>query len=255
MKKIALIMVLILFICSGASAQGFFKKIGKEAKDKTANRSEKTVNNVVDRAFNAIDGLLGGKRKDKDKDKKNKKAQGEDEEYDEEEEEGGDEENPGAAKKSFAGTAGGASAVWDCTNPECLHKGNTGKFCSECGSKRPVGMASSLSTYGAYTTKKIVFMPGSAELKFESFNEIQKIAEYMKSDPKARLIVQVLYINTTPDSKEDALSEDRAENIVKALVEMGCDEFSLKAVDKDYAGLPAKDRNGLKGLYTVFIKK
>ena len=253
MKKISLIIVLILFICSGASAQGFFKKVGKEAKDKTADRSEKTVNNVVDKAFNAIDNLLGGGKK-KDKDKKGKKAKGEDEEDDEgyDENDEGDEANPKAPKKSFSG---GASSVWDCTNPECLHKGNTGKFCSECGSKRPVGLASSLSTYGTYTTKKIVFMPGSAELKFESFNEIQKIAEYMKSDPKARLIVQVLYINTTQDSKEDALSEDRAENIVKALAEMGCDEFSLKAVDKHYAGLPAKDRNGLKGLYTVFIKK
>ena len=77
----------------------------------------------------------------------------------------------------------------------------------------------------------------------------------MKSDPQARLIVQVVYVNTPPNSKEDALSEDRAKNIVKALIELGCDEFSLKAVDKDYAGLSAKDKSGLKGLYSVFIKK
>lgn len=253
MKKIALIITLFLFICSGASAQGFFKKVGKEAKDKTSDRAESTIDKAVDKAFGAIDDLFGLKKKDKDNDKKGKKAQKgkknltEDEDIDDEEddEEGDDEAAP--SKK--------VSAAWDCANPECLHKGNTGKFCSECGAKRPVGMESSLSMYGLYTTKKIAFIPGSAELKFESFNEIQKIAEYMKKDPKARLIVQVLYFNVTPDRSEEALSEDRAENIVKALVELGCDEFSLKAEDKDYGGVPAKDRNGLKGMYVVFTKK
>lgn len=238
MKKFALILVMILFVCSGAFGQGFLKKIGKNAKDKTTDRSESTVDKAVNKAFDALDGILDGKKKDK------KAKDGDDDEEDED-------ENPGAGKKSFAGE----SALWDCTNPECGHKGNTGKFCSECGAKRPAGLASSLSMFGKYTTSKIVFMPGSAELKFESFSEIQKIAEYMKSDPQARLIVQVVYVNTTPNSKEDALSEDRAENIVKALIELGCDEFSLKAVDKDYAGLSAKDKSGLKGLYSVFIKK
>lgn len=256
MKKVVLIFVLILFICSGASAQGFFKKVGKEAKDKTADRSEKTVNNVVDKAFNAIDNLLGGKKKDKDK--KGKKAKGEDEEDDEgyDENDEGDEANPKAPKKSFSGGAGSASGVWDCTNPECLHKGNTGKFCSECGAKRTVGLESSLSMYKRYTTKKISFIEGSAELKFESFNEIQKIAEYMKNNPSARLIVQVLYFNTSAKPADLALAEDRAENIVKALVDQGCDEFSLKAEDNNYEnGMTPQDKNGLKGMYVVFTRK
>ncbi len=38
---------------------------------------------------------------------------------------------------------------------------------------------------------------------------------------------------------------------------MGCDEFNLKAVDQDY-GKDAEGRPsfaGLKGLYTIFIRK
>ena len=235
MKKFALLIVMFLLTVAVADAQGFFKKVGKEAKDKTADRTESTVDKAVDKAFDALDNLLTGK-KDK-KGKKGKKANN----LDEDDEDG--EERPDAG-------------TWDCTNPECLHKGNTGKFCAECGSKRTVGFDAALNLYGVYASKKIAFLPGSAELKFQSFNEIQKIAEYIKNTPGTRLIVQVLYYNTAVDPKEAALAEDRAENIVKALVELGCDEFSLKAEDPDYGpGVPEKDRANLKGLYVVFTKK
>ena len=120
MKKFTLILVMILFVCSGAFGQGFLKKIGKNAKDKTTDRSESTVDKAVDKAFDALDSILDGKKKDK------KAKDGDDDEEDED-------ENPGAGKKSFAGE----SALWDCTNPECGHKGNTGKFCAECGSPKP----------------------------------------------------------------------------------------------------------------------
>ncbi len=239
MKKFALLIVMFLLTVAVADAQGFFKKVGKEAKDKTADRTESTVDKAVDKAFDALDNLLTGK-KDK-KGKKGKKANNLDEDDEDEEEDG--EERPDAG-------------TWDCTNPECLHKGNTGKFCAECGSKRTVEFDAALNLYGVYASKKIAFLPGSAELKFQSFNEIQKIAEYIKNTSGTRLIVQVLYYNTAVDPKEAALAEDRAENIVKALVELGCDEFSLKAEDPDYGpGVPEKDRANLKGLYVVFTKK
>jgi len=237
MKKIVLLIALMLLVCAGAQAQGYFKKLGKSVKDKTQetveDRTGETVDNAIGKAFDAIDGLLTGKKK--------KKAKDEDEE-DGDEEEDGEEAVP---------------STWNCTNPECGHKGNTGKFCEECGTKRPVSMDSALAS-GKYATKKISFQPGSAELKFESVAELQKIAAFMKNDPTARFIVQVRYFNaeSTPDNN---ISEDRAESVVKALADMGCDEFNLKAVDSDYAfeeNADSKPANkSLKGLYVVFTRK
>ena len=114
MKKFALLIAMILFIASGASAQGFLKKIGKAVKDKTTQKTEETVDNAVDKAFDAVGDLLGGKKKDKDK-----KSKDED-----------DDDDDNAAPKGKPGT-------WTCPNPECGHKGNTGKFCDQCGTKRP----------------------------------------------------------------------------------------------------------------------
>lgn len=42
MKKFALLIVMFLLTVAVADAQGFFKKVGKEAKDKTADRTEST---------------------------------------------------------------------------------------------------------------------------------------------------------------------------------------------------------------------
>ena len=68
MKKFALIIAMLLFVASGADAQGFLKKIGKAVKDKTQNKTEETVDKTVDKVFDGIDGILDGKKK-KDKDK------------------------------------------------------------------------------------------------------------------------------------------------------------------------------------------
>ena len=112
MKRFALIIAVLLFAFSSADAQGFLKKIGKAVKDKTQTKTEETVDKTVDKVFDGIDGLLGGKKKDKDKNKDN----------DEDDEDEVDADAP---------------ATWTCPNPECGHKGNTGKFCDECGTKRP----------------------------------------------------------------------------------------------------------------------
>lgn len=233
MKKVALLIAFFLFFCTCAGAQGFLKKLGKTFKDRTTesveDRAEETVDNAVGKAFDAVNNLLSGK-------KKNKKGEDDQDEDDEE-----DSAEP---------------AVWNCPNPECGHTGNTGKFCSECGAKRPASLEASLAS-GWYASKKVSFHQGSAELKFDSVGELQKIAGVMQKDPSMRLIIQVLYINQEASDEEKALSEDRAENVAKALIGMGCDEFNLKAVDQDY-GKDAEGRPsfaGLKGLYTIFIRK
>ena len=112
MKKFALIIAMILFVASGASAQGFLKKIGKAVKDKTEDKTEETVDKAVDKVFDGIGGLLGGKKKDK--------KSNDDE----------DEDNAPSDGQAKPGT-------WTCPNPECGHTGNTGKFCDDCGTKRP----------------------------------------------------------------------------------------------------------------------
>ena len=112
MKKFALIIAMILFVASGVSAQGFLKKIGKAVKDKTEDKTEETVDKAVDKVFDGIGGLLGGKKKDK--------KSNDDE----------DEDNAPSDGQAKPGT-------WTCPNPECGHTGNTGKFCDDCGTKRP----------------------------------------------------------------------------------------------------------------------
>lgn len=242
MKKLILFIAMFLFVCAGACAQGFLKKIGKNVKDKTTDsveeKADQTVDIATDKVFDAVNNLLLGK--------KNKKKKGEEEDEDDDET---DEEGNSKPK---------VSAAWTCPNPECGHTGNTGKFCEECGTKRPMGMSSAFEADGRYITDKIMFNPGSSELKFESVKELQKIAGFMNSDSKIRLIVQVFSINPAGDNSEDAISDDRAEAVVKALIGMGCDEFNLRAADKnygkdseDYKPLPAN----LKGTYVVFTKK
>ena len=117
MKRLALIIAVLLFaiaLPTNADAQGFLKKIGKAVKEKTTDRAKESVDNAVDNAFDAVDDVLTGKNKKKDK-KKSKDSDEDDED---------DAEAP-------------ASATWTCPNPDCGHKGNTGKFCDECGTKRP----------------------------------------------------------------------------------------------------------------------
>lgn len=114
MKRIVLIIAMLMFVAAGADAQGFLKKIGKAVKDKTQDKTEETVDKAVDKVFDGIGGLLGGKKnKDKDSD-----------------DEDNDDVDAPSAGKAKPGT-------WTCPNPECGHTGNTGKFCDDCGTKRP----------------------------------------------------------------------------------------------------------------------
>jgi outer membrane protein OmpA-like peptidoglycan-associated protein len=85
---------------------------------------------------------------------------------------------------------------------------------------------------GKFVTNNILFDTGKATLKQESMAEIQKVADYMKKNPKARFEVQGHTDNQGSDKVNDPLSQQRAEAIVAALVKMGYDEFNLKAVGK-----------------------
>ena len=85
---------------------------------------------------------------------------------------------------------------------------------------------------GKFVTNNILFETGKATLKSESMAEIQKVADYMKKNPRARFEVQGHTDNQGSDKVNDPLSQQRAEAVVKALADLGVDDFNLKAVGK-----------------------
>ena len=90
----------------------------------------------------------------------------------------------------------------------------------------------SIQETGKFVTNNILFETGKATLKPESMEEIQKVADYMKKNPTARFEVQGHTDNQGSDKINDPLSQQRAEAVVKALADMGVDDFNLKAVGK-----------------------
>ena len=89
-----------------------------------------------------------------------------------------------------------------------------------------------ISETGKFVTNNILFETGKATLKSESMAEIQKVADYMKKNPRARFEVQGHTDNQGSDNVNDPLSQQRAEAVVKALANLGVDDFNLKAVGK-----------------------
>ena len=85
---------------------------------------------------------------------------------------------------------------------------------------------------GKFVTNNILFETGKATLKLESMEEIQKVADYMKKNPRVRFEVQGHTDNQGSDAINDPLSQQRAEAVVKALASLGVDDFNLKAVGK-----------------------
>ena len=85
---------------------------------------------------------------------------------------------------------------------------------------------------GKFVTNNILFETGKATLKPESMEEIKKVADYMKKNPSVRFEVQGHTDNQGSDKINDPLSQQRAEAVVKALAQLGCDEFNLRAVGK-----------------------
>jgi len=99
---------------------------------------------------------------------------------------------------------------------------------------------------GKFVTNNILFDTGKATLKPESMNEIQKVADYMKKNPTARFEVQGHTDNQGSDKINDPLSQQRAEAIVKALENLGCDPFNLRAVGKG-SHVPVADNSTAAG--------
>ena len=111
---------------------------------------------------------------------------------------------------------------------------------------------------GKFVTNNILFETGKATLKPESMTEIEKVAAYMKKNPRARFEVQGHTDNQGSDKINDPLSQQRAEAVVKALASLGVDDFNLKAVGKG-SHVPVADNKTeagrAKNRRVEFIKK
>lgn len=109
MKKYFIIAFALLLAGNAANAQSFLEKLGQKALDKAVSRTESAADRAVDKAFDAVEGLFS---------KKDKKEAGQ--------------EAPADNQQTQSAPAAGG---WTC--PECGKTGNTGKFCADCGAKKP----------------------------------------------------------------------------------------------------------------------
>ncbi|MBO5596747.1 MAG: OmpA family protein [Bacteroidales bacterium] len=148
MKRIALLLTAIALTCASANAQSLLERLGQRAK----NAAENNVGNKVEQGVNdLLNGKLG-KKKDK-KDQKQETAQP-------------------------AQTALPQDGTWTCPNPECGHAGNTGKFCEECGTKKPEGAAPVSAKQGAQISWNNYDFVSGDEIIFEDTMEGEQMGEF-----------------------------------------------------------------------------
>ena len=111
---------------------------------------------------------------------------------------------------------------------------------------------------GKFVTNNILFETGKATLKPESMAEIQKVADFMKKNPSVRFEVQGHTDNQGSDAINDPLSQQRAEAVVKALEQLGCDPFNMRAVGKgshEPVASNSTDEGRAKNRRVEFIKR
>ena len=159
MKKLMLSVAVLAMVCGTADAQSFLKKLGEKAKE----AAEQNIGSKVEQGVNDIlDGKIG-KKKDKKADAKK-------------------------VEEAVSSEEAPSTAAWTCE--ECGKTGNTGKFCDDCGAKKPgtSGQAGSdvkpgpdrasqpkKQTATAYA--KSDFVPGD-ELIFEDTFENEQLGEF-----------------------------------------------------------------------------
>ena len=151
MKKFALFITCIALACASANAQSLLERLGQRAK----NAAEQNIGNKVEKGVNDI--LNGKGKKEKTKDTKNQ-------------------QEPPAQQ-----TATPQNGTWTCPNPECGHAGNTGNFCTECGTRKPeggsAGQTASQSGKASISWNAYDFVAGD-EIIFEDTVEGEQVGEF-----------------------------------------------------------------------------
>ena len=125
-------------------------------------------------------------------------------------------------------------------------------------SKGAVPLYDRLINDGKIVSYNITFETGKADLKEESIIELQRIATLMEQYPDLAFEVVGHTDNTGSDKVNDPLSQQRAETIVAALVELGVEPERLTAVGKG-SREPVASNNSAEGRAknrrVEFIKK
>lgn len=115
-----------------------------------------------------------------------------------------------------------------------------------------------LTSDGKIISYAITFETGKADLKPESVIEINRIAKLMQDNPDISFEVQGHCDNTGSDKINDALSQQRAEAIVAALIKQGIAKNRLTAVGKgshEPIADNSTDEGRAKNRRVVFVKK
>lgn len=167
MKRLVLFVSALMLAGSVANAQNILERLGQKAKETVEKNLENKVEEKIDDAFNS-DQNNQEENNVTEQDAKGKTAAGwtcPD---------CGKEGNSGKFCSDCGAKKPGNATSWTC--PDCGKDGNTGKFCSDCGAKKPGSeTAAKKQTTMAYA--KSDFVPGD-EIFFDDPVENEKIGEY-----------------------------------------------------------------------------
>ena len=185
MKKIVLLITALLLVCGGAYAQS---NVLNRLKNRAKNAVENNIGNKVERGVNDV--LNGTTTRNRNNRQQQQNQQQGQQSWEQEESmhqhqddgtwtcpECGHEGNTGkfcaecGAKKPEVSADDG---LWTC--PECGHEGNTGKFCEECGAKKPDG-GPQMAKKASLNWNSYDFVSGD-EIIFEDNQENEQIGEF-----------------------------------------------------------------------------
>ena len=235
MKKIVLLITALLLVCGGAYAQS---NVLNRLKNRAKNAAENNIGNKVERGVNnALDGKLGNKNRN-NRQQNQQQEQGEEEMMHQHQDDGtwtcpecGHEGNTGkfcaecGAKKPEV-----TDGTWTC--PECGHEGNTGKFCAECGAKKPDGTPKTVSE-----TVKSDFVRGSVVLFQDDFKN-EQVGEFpskwdIQGDGSAETAVinGQKYLHFTTDYNFVEPLMENMKSYLPDVFTLEWDEFCSKAGD------------------------
>ena len=194
--------------CASANAQSMLERLGQRAKEAVENKIGEKVENAVN---NGIDKVTA------------KKQQGNDQSA----------ENAQPAEEPQQQTAPVQAAPKYVEFEISPNEKNRYNGISNVRiANGAVPLYDRLATDGKIITYAITFETGKADIKPESYVEINRIAKLMQENPNLSFEVQGHCDASGSDKVNDPLSQKRAEAIVAAIVEQGIAQARLTAVGK-----------------------
>lgn len=197
MKKLLTLALMLLIGLTAGNAQGFLNRLQNAAKNAAENAAERAVERNVDKKVSdGVDEVFeGGSKKDK-KNKKNRKEESDEEEVSE-----------SNANKNSNG--------WTCS--DCGATGNSGKFCNECGAKKPADGEAPVKVETKQA--KSDFVRGSV-IMFEDDFAGEQIGEFPSKWDLVRGNAEVASING-----EKCIEMDQRDSWISPLVKGGIKNY------------------------------